>query len=86
MSGKKANISHLNSFIGERQLLVFKHSKEEKIKGKYGWHFCGESVKLGDFLRIKGTHQMTVNKWRLVSNATFLCMLTTENYLYGNIS
>lgn len=64
------------SFIGEPQLLGFTHSNEEKIvaskTGKYGWHFWGESVKSGDFLRIKGTHQLTGREVELVSNAKLL--------------
>ncbi|GAB0168038.1 DUF4871 domain-containing protein [Lysinibacillus sp. CTST325] len=64
------------SFIGEPQLLGFTHNKEEKIvasqTGKYGWHFWGESVKSGDFLRIKGTHQLTTKEVEFVSNAKLL--------------
>ncbi|MFT9820873.1 hypothetical protein [Lysinibacillus sp. NPDC056185] len=64
------------SFIGEPQLLGFTHNKEEKIAasqiGKYGWHFWGESVKSGDFLRVKGTHQLTGKEVELVSNAKLL--------------
>ncbi|KOP69653.1 hypothetical protein AMS59_22265 [Lysinibacillus sp. FJAT-14745] len=64
------------SLIGEPQLLGFTHSKEEKIvvsqTGKYGWHFWGESVKSGDFLRVKGTHQLTGKEVELVSNAKLL--------------
>ncbi|MEY9976486.1 hypothetical protein [Lysinibacillus sp. RC79] len=64
------------SMIGEPQLLGFTHSKEGKIvasqTGKYGWHFWGESVKSGDFLRVKGTHQLAGKEVGLVSNAKLL--------------
>lgn len=64
------------SFIGEPQLLGFTHSKEGKIvvgnTEKYGWHFWGESVKIGDFLTVKGTNQITHKEIELVSNAKLL--------------
>jgi len=64
------------SLIGEPQLVGFTQSKEEKIiaskPGKYGWHFWGESVKTGDFLCVKGTHQLTNNEVELVSNTKLL--------------
>ncbi|MFE3573881.1 hypothetical protein [Lysinibacillus sp. NPDC059133] len=64
------------SLIGQPQLLGFTHSKEGKLfaskPGKYGWHFWGESVKTGEFLSVKGTHQLTHNEIELVTDAKLL--------------
>ncbi|MDM5248286.1 hypothetical protein [Lysinibacillus sp. G4S2] len=64
------------NLIGEPQLLGFTNSKEEKIiagkAGKYAWHFWGESIKTGDFLSVKGTHQLTQKEIELVTNAKLL--------------